>query len=1248
MIINDIAHRLLVVPHIPNGSTTLFKQLPSIDGDIQGLKTTISLHSLPKDQFLKSTNIVTQSGEKKGTEEQKKEFKLLVIPKEDICKTAVIRDDHEYKEDEVNARDQAALEEYISKQLFRLKHGFRREEYALSTNSKNSALNSTQELRLIQQPQTSNFMLLVKQLQAMRAVAVIIQLEDVRPLVDAVEKCERVFKHHQKFDQVLASEPTQYEAIKALYELVATCFGDTIELVKSWAMVYHNLQELIQRIQLITFTGISGTGANGKTSKARRLFSEKSVEYQLLQIAPEALHHQKNVCINWVSQMRAFEQLARAYRTFVDQATSFALIQEIMGVGRYCGEDIRLAFEKSQAEFINMRQLYHLHYQIDYTNFNKILPKENALTTAGERRAQPPRPLFSRDMIGSRQLIRAGRLMEFILPNTAARLSKKKNLALATPKEYYLIVTSDMIYLCEVVDVYGDNNDSRSKSSRKSSQIGPPNRRLLQLLHEPVLVIDSQISSTRDMDSPPWIQKNMVMICFYNQISYILQAKSSEERDAWVECARQLSIEQPKPTDACQEQDENKDIRHSQGTSNFSTVGKGKGNKVSILKRLKFLCRSNINPAERPISEIDPDQITRTEKKGNARRMQIGQPSLWEVRHLPLDPGVTPPLEHPIPLRKSHLYDSNVKIVDLTTGKVAPGEFGMGIEDRAACFRDGCALFAVLRPARLTPFNEIDRQRDDFFLCCKRLHKREVMYVEPPRITDFYARSWLHPDMHVEFDIEQKSVMIAKMYRIICSTSEIVAEFQKYYAWLMRTARISPDNTFLCMDYRSQPLRIAKQIERTAGVTSPADSRGLEAGRKYTELGECNIEFRRMSNAADGLSVAFYNPATKRDMAIGVMVFDKSKVKATVSSLDLDAFNALGSSNGVMRVSPTEMTLTLWQTDARTRTIYIKGQRVFETRKSKSLDMFKITGRREALDELEEFMRVKNGIDCKAKDINETYKLIQAAFQDDVLDSFDEEEEEVGASKMKENDTKVKTEVDTAQVEIISHQSETDSAHKAGLKQGTVGTLDHVLYGYHADGYLETILEEEEEGEECILSRSTATFRPKSRSALILMERHQHELAAAEALARKNLNFCLPPIEPISYEDLAEVTEGQQMSANEDAEADFVAPSIVCSTFTTISSVNIVNETPALSESLFTTEVANASEPISELETQTQVNANGVVQARRYLLKKSQASERTAVEDQNENIEPDVDREHHMPIKDFKKKRLEEIYRVGI
>ncbi|KAF9017934.1 hypothetical protein BGZ52_004686, partial [Haplosporangium bisporale] len=341
-----------------------------------------------------------------------------------------------------------------------------------------------------------------------------------------------------------------------------------------------------------------------------------------------------------------------------------------------------------------------------------------------------------------------------------------------------------------------------SGSQHKSPSLS---RMQLLLLHEPVAVNDSQISSTPDVTE---IQRYMVMVCFYNQTSYILKVKTGEERDAWVKIARELRIEQPKPSDACREQDENEIIQRS--VSSGAIVGDSSKHKgSSLFKRLRGFRRSTTNLPEAGLHspEIHPDQVTYTQEDEHARRMQLGQPSLWEVRRLPTDLGVIPPLEHPIPFRRDNMYDTNVKIVDMTTGKVAPGEFGMGIEDRAAYHRDGCALFAVLRPPRLVKPEDVDKNREDFFLVGKRTVNGRDYCAEPPYITDFYARSWLHPNMRIEFDIEASSVVIANMYRILCSSPKMVHLFETYYRYLMTEAKISPDNTFLCMDYRSYPLR---------------------------------------------------------------------------------------------------------------------------------------------------------------------------------------------------------------------------------------------------------------------------------------------------------------------------------------------------------------------------------------------------------------------------------------------------------
>ncbi|KAG0254576.1 hypothetical protein BG011_005652 [Mortierella polycephala] len=1303
------------LPTVDDRNNNSSFDMPTMTSNISSLipdkhNTLKTIHS-PKfstanSEFVKSVSIQFQDNDTNGpndppNKQNQKDLTLVIIPIDSTSKSAFITDNRDEPSiagasdsDDQNV-DEMNREEHIAKGLFRLQHGYTAEEYALacSCNVDDDVLDDVQGLTFIHRPHTDNLALLLEQLRTMQSATSTVQLQDPASLNIALQKCERVFAHHQRFDQFLKTEPTLEAVLVALYHLIISCTKDTVELIEGWAIVYHTLCEIVHTV------AASQTASIHSPRARRSLFAKKSKVIQH-SFEPEVVHHYLHVCANWSAQIKSFEHHARFYQTMAGRATAFSLINEITTVNKYYDRHIRSTFEEAQIEFLNTKQLSQLNSQIDYSNLYKQLPKQNALTTAEERKAHQPCPLFTRQKIGKRRLIREGRLFEFVPSFASSTAStKKKRSAPPTPKEYRLIVSSDMIYLCEVV--IEPSSGSGSNDSKEKRTKGPCHKSLL-LIHEPVLVIDAQISSTPDVVYPPVIQKDIVMVCFYNETSYILQAESSEERDAWVECARQLNIEQPKPTDACREQDDSEELQLSKSSLSIGPVGKIKGSRQSLLRRLKTFRRSSANLTESTgtISEINPDQLTRTEEEERARRMELGQPSLWEVRRLPLDLGVIPPLEHPIPFRKSHLYDINVKIVDLTTGKAASGEFGMGIEDRAAYFRDECALFAVLRPARLIPYNDIDRTRDDFFLCGKRRVKGEVMYVEPPSITDFYARSWLHPDMHIEFNPEERSVMIAKMYCIYCSTTEIVSEFQKYYHWLMDNARISPDNTFLCMDYRSHPLRVSKRIEKAASaiVALIDENKVLEAGRKFTEMGECHVEFRRMSNAPDALSVGFYNPATRRDMAMGVMVFDKNKVKATASGLGLNAITALGVSNGMVRVSTTEMSLTLWQTDARTRPTFVKGQRIYETVKTKSLDVFKLVGPREVLDELEDFIRVRMGTDCKARDIKETMKLAEMAFQDQVMDAPGEEEN----------------------VDQTLSKSR-GAANGSGFSYG------------HRSECLETVLEEnEEQGEEepsCQqytqglddMSVSTATFHFKSKEALGLIEKKQQALAASElSSCDRAEKIPMLEIEASAFNELSSednlsaflyiVSKSQakgdyadkdnigtndklhgnnnisdidinsssapQTAIQESEEEEFVLPSVkdltrfwarATSAMTLARSASKNNAGSAatlmgstalivgpVSSTSFSsssnhewskiesgTDTTSTTDIITKIKECTPSSSQGIIQTSEITL------EGPLVEDRNRDVEPGVDVDHHLPVKDLKE-RWEQIHRLGV
>ncbi|KAG0037716.1 hypothetical protein BGZ82_001968, partial [Podila clonocystis] len=938
---------------------------------------------------------------------KKKDAFIVTVLKEDITKTVIVDDIHnedEQVDEEQEEEEEEMDEEYIADKLFHLETGFKKSKSMPEPAQRGDTLtlSTVQELKLIHKPLTENFHMLVHQLLHMRSAAYAVHSEDLSYLDTVVSKCERVFSSHKAFGKVLEVEPSPETLIKALYTLVELSAEETTELIQDWAIVYHILLDLCNSIlsHHTSSTQYKSPSVGRMSFLKKDHFSQSTASAHPTSpgISPEILQSQKEVASSWAAQMRTFEQLARAFAHFANKFVQFSYLSETTAIAGFYHDQIAPVFSCAQEEFMHAKALSQLNAHIDYTHLHKRLPKENALTTAEERKANVAGPLFTRQHIGARRLLYDGELTEFVAPTYGN--SKKKVAAIVVPKEYHLIVTTDFVYLCQVVQA-GPPPSKKGFASQVRGFISQVGRhKQLRLIHEPVAVNDYVTE----------IQRYMVMVCFYNQTSYILKAETGKERDAWVQIARELRIEQPKPSDACREQDENETIERS---------------------------------------------ISSTTINEHARRMQLGQPSLWEVRRLPADLGVIPPLEHPIPFRRDNLYDTNVKIFDMTTGKVAPGEFGMGIEDRAAYHRDGCALFAVLRPPRLVKPEDVDKNREDFILVGKRTINGRDYCAEPPYITDFYARSWLHPNMRIEFDTEAGSVVVANMYRIMCSSPKMVRQFETYYKYLMSEAKISPDNTFLSMDYRSYPLRISKKTQKTdissTGITSvftasksplhPLGSTLALGGhrRAFNDMGECNIEFRRMSNAEEAISVGFWNPATKRDMAVGVLMVRSSTVR-TCSTMGLNTLLNYSVNKCVQRSSPTELMFTLLQTDVQTTPGFRKGQRVIrKTEGPTSLDEYKIEGTRESLNELEDFVRSRIGTDCKAREYRETLQMVKVAFHENVIDTCDVEEE------------------------------------KEEKPQWTNGQVvepseDDLVYGQRVEGYLETLHEVPEEEEEKNLS----------------------------------------------------------------------------------------------------------------------------------------------------------------------------------
>lgn len=227
--------------------------------------------------------------------------------------------------------------------------------------------------------------------------------------------------------------------------------------------------------------------------------------------------------------------------------------------------------------------------------------------------------------------------------------------------------------------------------------------------------------------------------------------------------------------------------------------------------------------------------------------------------------------------------------------------------------------------------------------------------------------------------------------------------------------------------------------------------------------------------------------------------------------------------------------------------------------------MFKLVGDRDALDELEEFIRIKMGTDCKARDIPETFRLIEIAFQDQVLNApmTEEEEEEENvletqrarlqgsgskprsvrsvASSSSATTTPAlsplskdngrfcddnKSVKSTRSSKSIQSIKEEDEAEVSSIMEEDE---DEEFGSAHpaCEGYLATVLEEDEEEDSSPSSRrptlskknslasSTATFRPKSKKAL-------QEMLLAQELANSNSSrSTLPQMDLSSFDNLS-------------------------------------------------------------------------------------------------------------------------------
>ncbi|KAF9094347.1 hypothetical protein BGX23_002272 [Mortierella sp. AD031] len=278
-------HHHLVVPEVPNDSTTILqKSLTSPGEDAKTFFSAIISPTTSDYDYDAALNSALESKRTVVTPLKGLTLVTLGVEPDNIAQSAVLSggEDHVHEDND----DEEEEEELVGEQD-RVRAHQEDKSYSDSVGdddgSGEDVLNAVQELRLIHRPQTGNFLILVDQLRAMRRAAETLQSEDVSILNSALTECERVFERHQRFDQILETDPSKEEAMRALYELVKASSKETIALIQDWSTVYHTLQELALRIRTIASAIVnnntsSNGGANGKSLKLGRksLFAKKS------------------------------------------------------------------------------------------------------------------------------------------------------------------------------------------------------------------------------------------------------------------------------------------------------------------------------------------------------------------------------------------------------------------------------------------------------------------------------------------------------------------------------------------------------------------------------------------------------------------------------------------------------------------------------------------------------------------------------------------------------------------------------------------------------------------------------------------------------------------------------------------------------------------------------------------------------------------------------------------------------------
>ncbi|GJJ77325.1 hypothetical protein EMPS_09684 [Entomortierella parvispora] len=1226
-------------------------------------------------------------------------------------------------------------EETIKEKDFLMKHKFTLSEFKLEVvpeEGKDVKVAAVEALSTLYRSRIANLKSLATEMRAMTEAASIVGLcgSAAAELRLASEQCARVLVAQQKLEQYLQSVPTLDETIRALVDFAYEALEDTKAMISRWSAVHHSIADLgeimVQQDQEHWHVVAANTLAKKKSQKPLFFRRQKTLAVSATEgeetdaqppmavgdtsLSPLLWSQQEAVSSHWTEQMRSFAVLARAFKRAAMVTDRFSMLRSINGLVRYNDEIIQPAYAAAKKVYISSKALRHLHQQIDYRNSTLALPKGNALTTEEDRLAvhRSIGPLFARHVPPSDcTLVYEGFLTEYIPSSSLSSLFQdskrpnKKKPTRSTPKEYKLIVANGVVYFCEVVpEITVAEEASKKLHSRRSVKAGmakkasaPANPRTsLRLVHEPVLVIDAQISSTPDVVHPQYGSRNIIMLCFYNETSYILQAKSAEDRDAWIKCARALNIEQPKPTPARRVLDEKMEELYLasqvpiQATPGASAVdlaalaskiipepaleGSSSRTWLSLGNCVKVVGRA-FNPHKRanavngvnalddedsengdddedevdhPESKLFPiEDIPRNDQEKAQRHFNMARCEIWDIPKVPIDGlMIRPTLKMMNARGGTYIHARNAEVSCTRSGLTVNCEFGFGLEDSADLQRLKCPIYTLHMPCRRNygPRGPGEKRRDE---------EGNEYIAHPPEFIDCYGHGFLNPQMYIKFNAEQETISFLGLYIIKLQSSEMVENFEKVYRRLMSKYPITSDNVLLEVD-RSEVLQVFKKTVRPF-TTLPEEEveEHLEAGREWYPLGDCHLEFRKMSQYPKATCIGFFNPITKRDHANGVLLLDSKLSRDTAMALGPKWMNLLGQTNGYERVSATEMRLTLWQTNPVFKDRILYGVYVCkQVIKYKSLEVYKIHGPADKLDSVQDFIFSEMNRLTDLKTIEETLELASVAFQSHIMEAPVEIEpgEPIKALPEKSNSNS------HPELVILKTASNADG-----------GGLGSHFSGHRMDCYLETVPEEDEPTSSTEMSctnepliSSTATFFPKSKSALQLM--YQKQQVQEENMAKGQPLS----LDASSFGDLtsdSSLSHFMDCSQADAGDQELVEPQSVADLTkfwakTTSAVITVKTRTSCISLTNFQAAVTNAQ---SEITTKTQNDvvdkAQGeisteVIQATRYLGKARLAETVTVCDLGNGNeAEPGIDMEHTKPVQDLRR-QWEAIHRHGI